>query len=184
MRFDWEPLKKYGLSILAIFLGLASWFWLQTPSDNLIPITKLSLSASPLPSVNATVTVYVSGRVKFPGVIELKIGSRIIDAIKAAGGMTIRNPNLNLARVLVDGEQISVLKEHAASSVTINGKVNLNTADQTQLETIPGIGPVMAQRILDYRNQNGRFKTLAEVDAISGIGPSLMAEIQKVAVVE
>ena len=184
MQIDWEPFKKYGLSIAALLMGLAGWFWLQKPSENLIPMAEQSFSASPLPSINATVTVYVSGRVKHPGVIELKIGSRIIDAIKAAGGMTIRNPNLNLARVLVDGEQISVLKANAEISGTTNGKVNLNTADRTQLETIPGIGPVMAQRILDYRNQNGRFKTLAEVDAISGIGPSLLAEIQKVAVVE
>lgn len=184
MPIDWELLKKFGFAAATLILGIVGWFWLQKPSENLLPTIETSISASPLPTIEATVTVYVSGRVAHPGVIELKIGSRIIDAINAAGGLTIRNPNLNLARVLVDGEQINVSKARGFAASAGDGKVNLNTADQIQLETIPGIGPVMAQRILDYRDQQGGFKNIAEVDAISGIGPALLAEIQKVAVVE
>jgi competence protein ComEA len=183
VQIDWELFRKYGLAIVALIVGIIGWFWLQKPSESAFPNPKPTISQD-TPLASASVTVYVSGRVVHPGVVELKVGSRVIDAIKATGGMTIQNPDVNLARVLVDGEQIVVAKAKPQSSAVVNGKINLNSADQTQLETIPGIGPVMAQRILDFRNQNGRFRNLAEVDAISGIGPSLLGEIQKVAVVE
>ena len=154
--------------------------WLQAPSENVIAEVSQTISPDPIQSV---VTVYITGRVAHPGVVELPLGARVIDAVNAAGGMTIKRPNINLARVLVDGEQILVEK-YQANSNNVSGKINLNQADVSELETIPGIGPVMANRIIDYRTLNGSFRNLADLDAISGIGPALMAEIQKVAVVE
>ncbi len=164
-----------------VLIGLVGWVWLQTPTQT--TINTASVSPSPVVEVNSFVTVYVTGRVLHPGVIELPIGSRVIDAIKAAGGTTIKRPNLNLARLLVDGEQILVGKL-SADPISANGKINLNTADLAELENIAGVGPVMAQRIIDYRTSNGSFRSLADLDAISGIGPSLMAEFQNSAAVE
>ncbi len=181
MPEEWKDLKKYYAPVLAVLVGTVGWFWLQSPSESALPANTV------VPTVSITaktvVTVYVSGKVVNPGVIELEVGSRVIDAVNAAGGMTIKNPNLNLARVLVDGEQIVVEKISNQQSQA-NGKINLNTADQTQLETIPGIGPVMAQRIIDFRNSNGRFRALSDLDQITGIGPSLLGQLQDMAVVE
>jgi competence protein ComEA len=181
VQLDWSEFKQYLVPAFVVLIGLVGWVWLQTPTQT--QINTASVSPSPVVEVNSVVTVYVTGKVLHPGVIELPFGSRVIDAIKAAGGTTIKKPNLNLARLLVDGEQILV-KKLSADPISANGKINLNTADLAALENIAGVGPVMAQRIIDYRNTNGSFRSLADLDAISGIGPSLMAEFQNSAVVE
>lgn len=178
---DLAHLRKMQLPVITLLVGAAGWFWLQTPNETEIAISKPSFEMSVAPE--AVVTVYVSGKVAKPGVIELELGSRVIDAINAAGGMIIKNPNLNLARVLVDGEQIVVAKASSGNSLQ-SGKINLNTADQTELETIPGIGPVMAIRIIDFRTSKGRFQSINDLDQIAGIGPSLMSQFQELAVVE
>ena len=175
-----KDLKKFYVPALAVLVGVVGWFWLQSPSETALPEVLATPSVSF--SAKSVVTIYISGKVLNPGVIELDVGSRVIDAINAAGGMTIKNPNLNLARILVDGEQI-VVENISDQESTSNGKINLNTADQTQLETIPGIGPVIAQRIIDFRNSNGRFQNLSDLDQISGIGPSLLGQLQQMAVV-
>lgn len=181
MQLDWSEYKQYVVPALVVLIGFVGWIWLQTPTQTQINTARVS--PSPIFEMNSVVTVYVTGKVLNPGVIELPFGSRVIDAIKAAGGTTIKRPNLNLARPLVDGEQILVGKLSSDPS-SANSKINLNTADLAELENIAGVGPVMAQRIIDYRTTNGSFRSLADLDAISGIGPSLMAEFQNSAVVD
>ncbi len=182
MQIQWSEHKQYVVPVITIILGVAGWFWLQEPTE--IPISDVSISPAIESPSDAVVTVYITGKVVHPGVIELPVGSRVIDAISAAGGLTIKLPDLNLARTLVDGEQIVVSKSSKKSQTTTSGKINLNDADQATLETVPGIGPVMAQRIIDFRQSHGRFQSLSDLDAISGIGPSLMGEFQKTCVVE
>lgn len=180
MQINWTEHKKFLVPGCLALIGFIGWNWLQTPSEKVIAEVSQTFAPNPIQTV---VTIYITGRVAHPGVVELPLGARVIDAVNAAGGMTIKRPNINLARVLVDGEQILVEK-YQANLNNLSGKINLNQADVSELETIPGIGPVMANRIIDYRTSNGSFRNLADLDAISGIGPALMAEIQKVAVVE
>lgn len=182
MEIPWIEFKRFLVPAGVFVLAIIGWFWLQTPSEQVL--SQPTPGASKPVIMDAVITVYVTGKVSTPGVIELPIGSRVFDAIDAAGGMLISNPDLNLARVLVDGEQIDVARKTKSKSGTSSGKVNLNSATQSELESIPGIGPVMANRIIEYREQKGRFQNLAELDAVSGIGPTLMSELEKNAIVQ
>lgn len=153
---------------------------------------------SSTPSTSAaptTLVVQVVGQVHKPGVVHVKAGSRVQDAVSAAGG-ALPGADLsaiNLARVVADGEQIQVPKpgEHptqppgaggAPSAAGAGGSsaasiVNLNTADQAALEALPGVGPVTAQRILQWRADNGHFSTVDELGEVNGIGDKTLAQL-------
>lgn len=149
-------------------------------------------SPSPSPSPKAIV-VDVAGWVRHPGVYELHDGQRVIDALNAAGGARSGADlaGINLAALLQDAQQILVSKKGEAGSVgagsTIStgsssaggsGPVNLNTATLDQLETLSGIGEVLGQRIIDYREQHGAFKSVDDLQNVSGIGPARMADLK------
>ena len=135
----------------------------------------------------AQVTVDVAGKVRRPGIVVLRSGARVVDALQAAGGPLkgVDLSGLNQARVLVDGEQILVgeaapvgaaASGAPAASPTI-ALVDLNSADQPTLETLPGVGPVTAQKILQWRAENGAFTAVDELLEIDGIGDATLAEI-------
>jgi competence protein ComEA len=148
----------------------------------------------------AAVVVHVVGQVRRPGVLRLAAGSRVADALDAAGGPTPTADlaRVNLARVLVDGEQVQVPapgdpdpvgvgvvaagpaapgRGVAGDGGTAGVLVPLNTADLATLETLPGVGPVLAQRIVDWRSQHGRFTSVEELGEVSGIGEKLLAQL-------
>lgn len=137
--------------------------------------------------MEAVATVHVVGAVASAGVYALPQGSRVTDAIAAAGGATPQADVslVNLARVVIDGEQIRVpvlgesISEAAAAPINsaAAGPVNLNTATQEQLESLPRVGPAMAQRILDYRQENGGFRSVDELRNVSGIGEKTFAAL-------
>ena len=149
--------------------------------------------ASPSPS-SSQFFVHLVGEVKAPGVYLLSSGSRLFEAIALAGGFTAKadQSSVNLVRHLVDGEQILVLQKFASGgSVTpqsgasglsstsgLPAKLNLNQATAAQLDTLPGIGPAIAQRIIDWRTANGVFRSIADLSKVSGIGEKLIANIR------
>jgi len=120
--------------------------------------------------------VHILGAVERPGLYGVREGNRVIDAVAAAGGFTdsADQTQVNLARFLVDGEQLYVptVGETPASApgVTAQGKVNINTADASALETLPRVGPAMAARIIDWREANGRFAAIEDLMSVTGIG--------------
>jgi competence protein ComEA len=133
------------------------------------------------------VTVDVAGKVRRPGIVQLPVGSRVADAIEAAGGVRRRvdlTP-INLARVLVDGEQILVGIDPPPGGVPAIGPappgpgalVNLNTADQVTLETLPGVGPVTAGAIINWRTAHGGFSAVEELVEVDGIGEATLAKL-------
>jgi len=145
-------------------------------------------------STSATrLVVDVAGKVRRPGIVELPAGSRVIDALEAAGGARrgAKLSALNLARLLVDGEQLLVGVRAAAtappappagsplgSASTPTAPINLNTATQADLESLPGIGPVTALAILAWRDENGLFTSVDELLEVSGIGDATLADVR------
>ena len=137
----------------------------------------------------AAVTVDVAGKVRRPGVATLPAGSRVVDALKRAGGPRGRVDlsTLNLARVLVDGEQILVGRPTASGGVAAGASeaapdpagalVNLNTATSEQLDTLPGVGPVTAQKILEWRSSHGAFSSVDELLEVDGIGEKTLSDL-------
>ncbi|MCK6080598.1 ComEA family DNA-binding protein [Microbacterium sp. EYE_5] len=133
----------------------------------------------------ATVYVHVSGEVRAPGLYRLDHSARVVDAVSAAGGFTdgAAREGVNLARPVTDGEQL-VVPAVGDESVEVaeqspdDGRVNLNTADVAELDTLPRIGPAIAQRILDWRESNGRFTSVDDLMAVPGIGEKMLASLR------
>lgn len=148
-----------------------------------------------VPSGPQQLVVHVVGMVKRPGVVLLRPGARVRDAVGKAGG-ALPGADLaavNLARVVVDGEQVRVPRPGEAASApdapsgrpdgagapgSAGGLVNLNTASESALEELPGVGPVLAQRIIDWRTEHGRFTSVDELAEVSGIGEKMFAQLQ------
>jgi competence protein ComEA len=144
------------------------------------PVATPGSSPSAAPRV---VVVHVAGRVRRPGLVRAAPGARVADVIASAGGALpgADLTSVNLARQVTDGEQIVVGVPGARpptaspgagpSTGGAGGQVDLNTASLAQLEGLPGVGPVLAQRILDWRTEHGRFSSVDELQEVSGVGP-------------
>ena len=138
--------------------------------------------------VALTVSVHVAGAVMDPGMYQLVAGSRVVDAVEAAGGV---GPDadldaVNLARELVDGEQVRVPAMGETGELGqsgSDGRVNINVADAVALEALPGIGPVLAGRMVAYRDAHGPFGSVEDLDAVTGVGPAVLAGLVDAATV-
>lgn len=160
---------KALLGVLAVALVVSFiFFGLSKPRSEAIAVPTVSQSAAP------EIVVDVAGKVRIPGVYRLPQGSRAIDAIEKAGGVLpgTATENINLAHVLSDGEQILVGGEASGSA-----KINLNTASVAELDQLPGVGPVMAQRIVSWR-QNHRFHSIEQLQDIPGVGAATFANLK------
>jgi competence protein ComEA len=126
------------------------------------------------------VVVHVAGAVRNPGVYRLPAGSRVADAVERAGGATGGGSTdaVNLAARLSDGQQIVVPGRGAAAPATGEGPVSLGSATAEQLDEIEGIGPVTAQKIIEFRDQKGGLSSVEELDEVSGIGPATMEALR------
>jgi competence protein ComEA len=144
------------------------------------------------PSPPARLVVDVAGAVRRPGLYRLSGGSRIADAVARAGGATPTAvlDGVNLAAPLADGEQVVVPAKGSATAAAgapagaspAAGPVSLSTATAEQLDALPGVGPVTAQKILDYRTKHGAFHSVDELDAVPGIGPARLDQLRDLVV--
>ncbi len=196
----WEP-GRPGALALSLVAALAAVIaavgvWRERPVPEPAPVLPLiTAAAGPAPSATPPhaapeVVVSVAGRVARPGLIRLPDGTRVADALAAAGGALPGTDlmGLNIARRLSDGEQLLVgvapppgqPMDGAAPGTPsgTSGKVDLNTATLEQLDVLPGIGPVTAQRILDWRAEHGRFTSVNQLREVTGIGQARLARLK------
>jgi competence protein ComEA len=193
-----------GVIAVLLALGVITTGWLllrarpvavASPSEVVTMSTPLHSAPTASASTSeraTTVVVHVLGAVRRPGLVSLPGHSRVQDAIDAAGGLTHRaDPGeLNLAQPLTDGQQLVIgttsdpagevrdgRESGAGSGGSATGALDLNHASQPQLEELPGVGPVTAQAILAWRQQNGRFSRIEELQEVDGIGPKTYAQI-------
>ena len=186
--------RKAVLIVFGAFIALAFLFFTlaqgrdSQPAETAIP----AVITPTIPAIAEELIVDVSGRVRKPGVYSLVKGSRAIDALNLAGGALpgVNLGDINLAHILFDGEQIIVGAPRVsyssgsrsapkAKAPTAASPLSLNSATLAQLDTLPGIGPVMANRIFAYRKLNGPFTLIDDLKKVSGIGDATFAEISK-----
>lgn len=205
LRHKWatmtKPVKLGIIAIALICLGAVLFMMLhvQEGADPAFQIEKAEANTESAVSVeeapSSQIHVHVTGCVNAPGMYVLSSGARLSEAVSAAGGFTedALEQSVNLARELEDGEQIIVESQDAAvqtgndaalatstnaPSLAADGRVDINTADADLLQTISGIGPSKAQKIIAYREANGAFKSVEELCNVSGIGEKTLASIK------
>jgi competence protein ComEA len=156
---------------------------------NAVPVAPVRVHARTSAPAAKLLVVDVAGAVRRPGLYRLRAGSRIDDAIAAAGGPTAKGQldAVNLAAPVADGEQVVVPGRGAAGVAAASppaagsspsAPLDLNTATAEQLDSLPGIGPVTAQKIIDFRQEHGAFHTLAELEGVPGIGTGRLAQLK------
>ena len=180
-----ESQKRALVTISLLAIGFACLLFATTRGSAIAQETpKPLLSLSP---VKQTILVHVAGKVKKPDVYPLLQGSRVADAIKAAGGAKkgVDLSDINLARILIDGEQIYVGYVAAVDRSTpkksvkkYTGIININRATKAEFDSLVGIGPVIAGKIVTYRNQNGSFMAIEDLLKVSGIGAKTLERIR------
>ncbi|MGB9749528.1 MAG: helix-hairpin-helix domain-containing protein [Caldisericia bacterium] len=170
------------ITIISFIIGLLIGNYAFRTNNNSINIENQSTK----------IYIHIAGEIKYPGVYEMENGDRVFQLIEKAGGVTENADisSINLSKKLIDGEKViifakkgSVNSETASNSVTQSNTtssnssstnnsnlININTASQKELEELPGIGPTLAQRIIDYRDKNGYFQTIEDIKKVSGIG--------------
>ena len=182
------------LVTVAVAAGVLLTWWLlsERPRTSSPDAVALSSDASPSASASAAgdLVVDVEGKVKRPGIVSLPAGSRVHEAVAEAGGVRgkVDTSTLNMARLLTDGEQILVGVEPVAGASasgsapagtgSAGARISLGTATLEQLDTLPGIGPVTAQAILDHRSEHGPFTSVDDLLDVKGIGEATLADIR------
>ena len=186
-----------ALSVLLVVLGLAGHRLAQAGTTTSAEVVAPLEALAQAPTRSALV-VHVVGAVRRPGLYRLRDGARVADAVARAGGATrgAELAALNLAAPLVDGVQVLVPRRLAAAGVAhpaggdlsedvltaaagaIGRKLSLYSATADQLDELPGVGPITAQTILDYRAEHGPFRSVHDLDAVPGIGPTRIEQLR------
>ncbi len=190
-------MKAFWKAVLYIIVGILAagivWLACSLPRG-----TSIQLIPPPTP---APIQVHIIGEIKRPGVYELPVNSRVQDAIREAGGLTetADDQAINLAALLEDGQQIRIPPKGLPLSADESSKgtnstyrspesvgflININTAALELLETLPGIGPVIAKEIINYRQNEGDFKVIEEIQKVHGIGPTIYEDIKDLITVD
>ena len=159
-------LTVIAASVLLLVGGLV---WFGTGNDQPEPITAVADTG---PTVQESIAVHISGEILDPGVVSIPTGSRIADAVAAAGGATARADlaAVNLAAEVSDGDRVTIPAQGDTPSISSVDGVDLNRADAAQMEDLPGVGPVLAARIVAFREDHGPFDAVEDLLDVPGIG--------------
>ena len=180
--------QRRGVIVLLVTAIAITLFFFYSARGEAVDKVRSIGSSSPITASPPELVIYVdvAGKVKAPGVYQLPDGSRVIDAITIAGGTRrgVDTSHINLARKLIDGEQILVtskkfesISPNSSRKMVFSGKVSVNSGTKAQFDSLPGIGPVLAQRIIDHRSKNGPFAQVSDIQNVSGIGAAIFAQL-------
>jgi competence protein ComEA len=179
--------RLLAVTVLALVVLVVAWRHAGASGGGAVPLQVAPIAPrAPARVADNRLVVDVVGAVRRPGLVRLPHGARVADAVAAAGGLArgAGRSGVNFAAPVADGEQVVVPVRGAAAAVAggggtaASGPVSLSSATPEQLDTLPGIGPVTAQKIVSYRQQHGAFRSVDELDAIPGIGAARLAELQ------
>lgn len=191
------PMYKKSLLVLfciALLASISTFYYLYTQEDTTAIVTNNIQNVNE--QEDTKITVYVSGEVNTPGLVQLSSDSRVADAIKACGDFTplADKTKINLAQKVTDGMQIQVNSKEPIgtsnekvndinSNISNNDNsfsnlININTATKEELDTLPGIGPATAQKIIDYRQEHGNFSSIEDIKNVKGIGEAKFNKMQ------
>lgn len=190
--------KSIFLGFIVSFIIIGSSIYYNHNNDyNEIMTEDVYLEVKENNVIEENIIIHITGEVNNPGVIKIKENSRLVDVIEAAGGLTENADvnKINLAYIVLDGQKIYIpnmnenienyINSEAGNGIIIEGinsgnntLVNINTATQVELETLTGIGPSTALKIINYRKENGKFKNVEEIKNVPGIGDSKYEEIK------
>jgi competence protein ComEA len=172
-------------AVIAVAVLIVGARWIRSGDGGSAGGAELSFTADSSPSrdTNQDVVVHVAGTVRRAGVYRLPAGSRVTDAVKRAGGFAAgaNQDAINLAARLSDGQQVVVPGPGATAASSADGQsgpVSLGSATAEQLDGIEGIGPVTAQKIIEFRDQHGGLSSVEQLDQVDGIGPSTMRTLR------
>ncbi len=171
----------YGAIAVAVLLVGARWIRSDEPARSESALSFAADEFKPSGEGTRDLVVHVAGAVRRAGVYRLPAGARVADAVRRAGGLTPRalEDGINLAARLSDGQQVVVpAKGAGGGSATGQGPISLGTATADELDEIEGIGPVTAEKIIEFRDQNGGLSSIEQLDEISGIGPATMEALR------
>ena len=183
--------KKQLFVLMIILLAAAGGTYYGLYSEEQAVVLDAAATAESNPP-KQEITVYVTGAVNKPGLVKVPEGARAADAVNACGGLlpTADGEKINMAQSLKDGQQLKVPEKTGTNSKTDSGKrdktkaadsgekVNINTADEKALDTLPGVGPAMAKRIIEYRESEGAFQSIEDIKKIRGIGEAKFAKMK------
>ena len=182
------PMYKKSMFILLILLLAAAG---GTMYGTYMQEQAVALDAAEVqekPDAKAVITVYVTGAVSRPGVVTLAEGARADEAVNACGGLlpTADQEHINMAQLLQDGQQLRVPEKKNGEGKAAaerkedggSGYVNINTADEKELDSLPGVGPAMAKRIIEYRETQGNFARIEDIKKVRGIGEAKFAKMK------
>jgi competence protein ComEA len=180
--------RVLAAAILALVLVVVAWRPGAAGSSPPLRVAPIAPARAAPTVTRRLLVVDVVGAVRRPGLVRLPEGARVADAVAHAGGLAreAERAAVNLAAPVSDGQQVLVPRRGAAvaagggpgAATASSGPVSLSAATAEQLDALPGVGPVTAEKIVAYRQQHGAFRSVDELDAISGIGPSRISELR------
>lgn len=179
-----QPVVRSAIIAVALIAlaAAAAWWWSQ--DNNVLPLSELPIEPVLAAGSDVGITVHVSGEVASPGLVRVRPDARVADAVAASGGAlsSADLSGLNLAAPMRDGERISVptQMDDALSPKVDDGRVRVNDADVAAMEALPGVGPVLAQRIVSHREEEGLFSAVEDLLDVPGIGEGKLAAMRDV----
>lgn len=178
---EFTPRTLKALITVVAVIGFGAFVWISSKPEQVALGEEVQGNTEQISVNQAKIFVHIAGNVKNPGIYQLDSGARVFDVVLLAGGFTKKanQSSVNLARAVTDGEQILIGSGNPSQQAASQSFISLNQSSSSTLEDLPGVGPALAGRIVDWREANGGFKTKEDLLNVAGIGEKLFSSIKE-----